>query len=119
MGFSTYSCTDNHQLYTSNNLIDWILIRNFNGPGANTIPVEHVYNKYFKVLREPSGTNGAAYVWFFYMTPYNVVTHNIVFATPPPIGTVITADYKTKSIAKSINNVFDYSATISLGAYEG
>lgn len=45
------------------------------------------------------------------------VANNIVFNTPPPSGSVITADYHTSVIAKDSNHVFDFSITFNFGEY--
>lgn len=42
---------------------------------------------------------------------------NVHFTTPPPVGSVITIDYKTETIPKNSNNVFDMKVTIHLGDY--
>ena len=45
------------------------------------------------------------------------VTNNIVFATAPASGAVITADYHTSVIAKDANHVFDFTITFNFGEY--
>ena len=42
---------------------------------------------------------------------------NIHFQTPPAAGSVITISYKTPTIAKDVNHVFDVNLTIQLGEY--
>jgi len=51
------------------------------------------------------------------VTDASSVTNNIVFATAPASGAVITADYHTPVIAKDINHVFDFTFSIQLGEY--
>lgn len=53
------------------------------------------------------------------VTDASTVTNNIVFATAPASGAVITADYHTSVIAKDVNHVFDFSVTFNFGEYTG
>ena len=43
--------------------------------------------------------------------------YNIHFASPPPAGSVITADYRPRTIAKDENHVFDFSIEFTFGEY--
>ena len=51
------------------------------------------------------------------VTDASSVTNNIVFATAPASGAVITADYHTSVIAKDVNHVFDLTVTFNFGEY--
>lgn len=49
--------------------------------------------------------------------PPEIASKNIVFDTPPAVGSVITIDYMTPFVPKDENHVYDLSISIKLGAY--
>ena len=51
------------------------------------------------------------------VTKSSSFTADIVFATAPASGAVITADYTTGVIAKDANHVFDFTLVIACGTY--
>lgn len=98
----------------SNDLSNWITVENLTlSSGKYLIPEEYQNYKYWdfsghainsdSLLNFSGGFTGKA----------------VHFATPPAAGSVITADYKTDTIAKDENHVFDFSLTIHLGEYSG
>ncbi len=44
----------------------------------------------------------------------DVSEYNLHFDTPPPEGAIITADYTTRTIAKTSDYVFDFELVITL-----
>lgn len=104
-------------LYASNNGENW----NYIGTGSNTsitIPVQYRKNPWFKIVNESSGNDT---FWGFYDSYGTIMDKesnaNIHFSTPPAPGSVITASYKTETIAKDINHVFDFSMEIEFNSY--
>ena len=51
------------------------------------------------------------------VTSQSTIGNNIIFATAPASGAVITADYHTSVIAKDANHVFDFSLAIQFGEH--
>lgn len=97
---------ENYEFYGSNDKQSWELIDN------NAEQFKHIrigdgnveYDKKIHVMAKITNN-------------YNPL--NIHFDTPPEPGTVITADYDTKTIAKDKNHVFDLKIEISLGEMQG
>lgn len=103
-------------IYTCNDLENWVEI----GPASTSnnysfaIPEEYQHNKYWKAV---STSNSGGYF------PSGLVWANgyegkaLHFNNPPASGAVITADYKTDTIAKDANHVFDFEMVFSFGEY--
>lgn len=101
----------------SNDLLDWTTVNLTLKKNVYQIPEEYQNYKYWdfsghavsvdsriaQLLNFSGGFTGKA----------------VHFETPPAAGSVITADYKTDTIAKDENHVFDFSLTIHLGEYSG
>ena len=97
---SEYSSTID--VYVSDDLETWTQV---NGD----IAVENRYKKYWKLVG-----NDSYYSHCYDFRAADLTGYNIHFDTPPAVGAVITADYTTKTIAKDVNHVFDFSLTITL-----
>ena len=103
-------------IYVSNDLSDWVEI----GPAATStnysfaIPEEYQHYKYWKCI---STSSSGGYF------PYGVVWANdydgkaLHLNNPPADGAVITANYKTDTIAKDADHVFDMEIEFSFGEY--
>jgi hypothetical protein len=95
-------------VYVSNDLTNWVDIT---AQASNVNETYRTY-KYWKfvatTLYKSTGVTG--------MTADTLTSaNNIHFTSAPASGAVITADYTTKTIAKDVNHVFDFSLTITLG----
>lgn len=100
-------------LYMSSDGSSWITAASNSGSGTAatvSIAAEH-RNKPYIQLRSASGG------WRFYreFTADTLPENDVVFATPPATGAVVTIDYDTESVAKDTNHVFDFALTITLG----
>lgn len=96
------------KIEVSNDLSGWTTLWDGTAPNPNlTIPAEHQDSKYFAF----SGSNVKNII------ARDIQPTNIHFATPPAAGSVITANYKAKCIAKDENHVFDFSMSITFGEY--
>ena len=100
----------NCAISVSNDLETWTQIAAY---GTGTVSVNSTYQnyKYWKVTVPSAG-----YVQSI-TAPSAYTGKPIHFTTEPASGAVITADYKTKTIAKDANHVFDLTVTIQLGEY--
>ena len=103
---------------TSDDLVTWVTLQeapeNQSSTVASstiTVPPECVHNKYWMKKEHYLGTK--------FIPPSTYTGKTLHFNTPPAAGAVITADYKTDTIAKDENHVFDLSVTIQLGEYAG
>ena len=100
----------------SNDLSDWTYITE-TGDGKNTkyaIPTQYQKYKYWKFVNLSSS---AQYLPKS-VTPASSYTGKVLhFTNPPAEGAVITANYKSKCIAKDENNVFDLTVEIQVGEY--
>ena len=93
-------------LQASNDLKDWVDISD-----KYAIPEEYCHYKYWKI-------NATGSISISKFTPLDGYTsNNIHFDEPPVEGSVITIDYTTGCVPKSVDNVFDVSVTISFGEY--
>ena len=91
-----------------------------NGNTAHELAVDAVCQKkkYFRFVNT-SGP-GSSSETFTIAHAYAAVAnpeHNIIFATPPAAGAVITADYTPDCIAKDSNHVFDLNIVLTFGEY--
>lgn len=94
-------------VYASNDLVSWTKI---NDPSS----IETFYQKY-KFWKIES--TDSIYYHNLTITPAGEVDSCVIFNAPPSAGAVITATYKSDTIAKDENHVFDLSLTIHLGEY--
>lgn len=102
-----YSCMS---LQVSNDLVTWTLLLNDNNISTYTVPEQYRHYKYFAI--KAYGQRAV-----FKVNAFTVFTpmKNIHLETPPPEGSIITADYDCACVAKDENHVFDFSLTIQLG----
>lgn len=121
LGISTVMCNQNTDAYVSDDLDTWYRIGQATSNsqiGRNVdVPSEYAHYKYWKLTE---ALDNAYNVRRFELKPPASFTGKTLhFNTPPAAGAVITADYKTDTIAKDENHVFDLSVTIQLGEYTG
>jgi hypothetical protein len=116
---STISYTNAAKLsvYGKTETDEWTFISSVEG-SSKTISLSEESKNYafYKLVIEPYSNKVAQN---FTVTCETPVINNIHFDEPPPAGSIITADYFSKTIAKDENHVFDFSATIQLGEYTG
>ena len=93
------------KLQASNDLENWVDI------SGTAIPEEYCHHKYWKFV----ATNSMSISKFTQLDGYT--SNNIHFDEPPAEGSVITIDYTTQCVPKSVDNVFDVSVTFSYGEY--
>lgn len=105
-------------VYTSDDLVTWVTLQqepenqsSTTATSTITVPPEYVHNRYWRTKQYYQG--------FKLIPPTTLTGKNLHFNTPPAAGAVITADYKTDTIAKDANHVFDCSVTIQIGEYTG
>lgn len=110
---STYLSTE---ICTSDDLVTWVTLQSVAGGDESSstrtkisVPPEYVHYKYWRQKEVYKGTT--------YSPPTTFTGKNLHFNTPPAAGSVITVDYKTDTIAKDANHVFDFSLVIQLGEY--
>jgi len=81
--------------------------------GANDIPVAYQNYRYWRI--KPSGTGVRINAISILSTALtNSKNINFVAGKAPAVGDVITADYRCEVVAKTVNNVFDLSVSITL-----
>lgn len=96
------------KIEATNDLSSWTTLYDGTAPSPNfAVPEEYQNSKYFAF----SGSNIDKII------ARDILPTNIHFATPPAAGSVITANYKAKCIAKDENHVFDFSMSITFGEY--
>lgn len=78
--------------------------------GVQAIPTAYQNCKYWRVSHTEAGDQKCVTA-----ITTSVTADNIHFATAPAAGDIITIDYTTKTIAKDLNHVFDFSMVITLG----
>lgn len=99
------------EVAVSNDFENWTVIKE--GGTTETVTVPETYRKYkYWRITNPHTTNGRCKDLLTDQSDYN-----IHFDTAPASGAVITADYTSKTIAKDANHVFDFSCTVTVGAY--
>lgn len=117
-GIKGYKTTSNYgnsvQVQVSDDAINWSESFTMSGMAAAGIdfPEDFRYKRYWKFDSSPeiflkSGQHFAV----------DLTGKNIHFTTPPAAGSVITISYKTPTIAKDVNHVFDVNLTIQFGEY--
>ncbi len=100
----------------SNDLLSWVALNNLTlSSGKYLIPEEYQNYKYWDLTGNVVTVSSASLLNF----SGGFTGKAVHFETPPAAGSVITADYKTDTIAKDENHVFDFSLTIHLGEYSG
>ena len=120
VGAGQITCYTSTEVYASDDLIAWDLVRpataaanSYGSNSTTSIPSEYANRKYWKAVN--ALTYG--YTTPTFKPPATFTGKTLHFNTPPAEGAVITADYKTDTIAKDANHVFDFSLTIKLGEY--
>lgn len=109
---------ENTSLYASNDLESWELVDDKTAQRTVVIPEQYIHYKYWRgvastgkaLLNHNPGDNYTRFIDTF-------VEKKLHLTNPPPSGAVITVDYKTDTIAKDTNHVFDLSFEIQLGEY--
>lgn len=109
------------EVCASDDLINWDVVIPAAAQGSdyvtNTVPAEYANRKYWKTSHDGAVSESG---WMLRLHPPASFTGKTLhFNTPPAAGAVITADYKTDTVAKNSNNVFDLSVSIKLGEYSG
>lgn len=103
-------------VYASNDLTTWENTgMSFPNSGSaysykREIPEQYQQHRYFRVYKKNSYGGYGPFV-------ADGMDENIHFTTPPPAGSVITANYRSKTIAKDENHVFDFSIEFTIGEY--
>ena len=117
------STSTKFEVLSSDDLVTWDIVFPEDTVGSNLtleIPTEYVHRKYWKLVDRKSQTSVNSYLYDALFKPPSTFTgETLHFNTPPAKGAVITVDYKTDTIAKDENHVFDLSVTIQLGEYTG
>ena len=116
------TCYTSVDVYASDDLVSWELVRPATASSGSSgyttttnLQPEHSHRKYWKIISYFTYTTD--YVRLT-LTPVSTFTGKTLhFNNPPAPGAVITADYKTDTIGKNSNHVFDMSVTIQLGEY--
>lgn len=118
IGLKTLWIGANVTLYASNDMETWETVRAATTSNSiATIPEAYRTYKYWKGVAS-SDSNFVYSSSDTYNTFDTTFTNKkLHFTTPPAAGAVITADYKTDTIAKDANHVFDMSFEIQLGEY--
>lgn len=103
-------------VYASNDLVSWENT-GMVFPNSGTayrlkvdVPENYQQSRYFRVYKKNSHGGYGPFV-------ADGMDENIHFTTPPPAGAVITANYRSKTIAKDENHVFDFSIEFTIGEY--
>lgn len=114
---SKISCTNLAKLfvYGKTETDEWTFISSAEGSNKTISLSEESKNYAFYKLEAHSEDTSSK----FTVECETPVINNIHFDEPPPAGAIITADYFSKTIAKDENHVFDFTATIQLGEYNG
>jgi len=101
-------------LYTSDDNVNWTLAasRASTSAAQTAIPSEHQHKRYWKGVRY-----GQSWWCRSFTSAEANNFKNIRFASPPAVGAVITADYKTKVIPKDVNHIFDLTIEFTLAEY--
>lgn len=110
---------DKIKVEVSNDLSGWtyVLETGDNKTTVFTIPTQYQKYKYWK-FTDTKGSS-ATYLPNGAKPPSSYTGKVLHFVNAPADGAVITANYKSKSIAKSENNVFDLTVEMQLGEYTG
>lgn len=110
----TASYTNLVQIWTSNDMQDWVdLGKNASGY-TFTIPEQYRHNRFWKLQNTWTSNYNVMESASLTSTFTGKVLH---FNNPPAEGEVITADYKSKCIAKSADNVLDLEIEIKASEY--
>lgn len=101
--------SDGSAVYASDDMQNWTFIAQESK--RVSVPQEYQHCKYWKeIVTLGEGASDFA---------VENAEHAIVFDNPPPVGAVITADYKTPFVPKDENHIYDIGFTIQLGEYMG
>ncbi|MEG0941769.1 MAG: hypothetical protein RSE64_07725, partial [Oscillospiraceae bacterium] len=96
--------------YCSNDLITWIHLVQKNGD--NLVPEQYQHYRYWKTVGSSSSHNITGI-----SAPNTYTGKNIVLASAPNNGAVITVTYTPAVVAKDANHVFDFSCELQFGEY--
>ena len=102
----------------SNDLSVWTYVMDCNDSKTKDylVPAQYRHYKYWRITNIGSSIN-----WLpgAFKAPSSYTGKVLHFVNPPAAGSVITANYKSKCIAKDENNVFDLTIEMQLGEYTG
>ena len=117
IGLKTLYIGANVAVYASDDMENWVIVREASTSNAAPATIGEEY-RHYKYWRADASVENR----FVYSDSYNTFDTDfsdtkLHFNTPPASGAVITADYKTDTIAKDANHVFDMSFEIQLGEY--
>lgn len=107
VGFKSFYC-GNVAVNVSNDGTTWTPITGITAEVPFTVPEAYKHYRYVKMQALSSTQRGE-------ITLDRTSDNNIHFTTAPAIGTVITGDYKTRTIPKDTNHVFDFSCVLYFG----
>ena len=114
IGIASITMSNIIKIEASNDLINWVTIEEGNA-SSHTLQLseEYAHYKYYRVTAHESNDFSLREIKF----PNSYTGKALHFNTPPEAGAVITANYKSDTIAKDENHVFDLSVKIKLGEY--
>lgn len=96
-------------IWASTDLVTWVQITT-GASGEIAVPAQYQNYRYWKSVLGYASFNCPGMNVVEMSRPYDVT-----FDAPPASGAVITADYTTRTIAKDINHVFDFTFILQLG----
>ncbi len=110
-GVLTVQCSDDLVSWTDAGTLSNL------GTTAQTLSIPQALRtkRYWRLVNAAASTK-SYYARFVADVPDTA--HNIVFASPPAAGAVITCDYVPDCIAKDSNHVFDLTLELTLGEYQ-
>ena len=101
----------------SDDLVNWS--DDYNSSSA--APEEYRWRKYIRITNthtsQAVGTGSLSGRFFHVDATGSISGKNIIFDTPPAVGSVITIDYTTPFVPKDENHVYDLAITIQFGEY--
>lgn len=101
-------------LFSSDDMISWTQIyTTTEGDAVYAVASEHRQKRYFKIVCSTASN------WYLTEVNCNALANlkNVVFASAPSNGAIITAEYDTAVAAKDANHVLDITVTVQLGEY--
>jgi hypothetical protein len=110
IGLADFS-TSRSTVWCSNDFIHWTEL------SSGDIPATYRHYKYWKIYSSASSLYSA------YVGSFGAYSNNdgkaIHFDEAPPSGSVITIDYTVPGIPKDSEHVYDFTFSVTLGAYTG
>lgn len=116
IGIASITMSNYIKVEASNDLTNWEILAEYTSKSSKTlqIPEEYIHYKYFRLTADiNAGDSSISKI----NLPASYTGKVLHFNTPPEAGAVITANYRSDTIAKDENHVFDLSVKIKLGEY--